>query len=311
MKIFDFKMASYNQIILLKIFIFLLYACNNAMSKYLTTNATFALSSQQVIFYHYSIAALMILPYAILQYPSITAPKNYSYHLYRIALSVVGVTLLHNAFRYMTLAEAVGLQFLGPAFSLALAYYGLRERITYEKIGLIILALVAQYSLFEHQVSQAQSTLALSTIISPVLVVLCFQLHTYFTKRLTLLNEHPFHLTWGIFFAIPLVLSPCLLDSVAHLDIFCWGLLCIMAANALIAIIALNRAIALSDISIFIPLGLCKYAILYFFDYVIFHKVPSTWHTLGIVSGIMCIVLLRQALQRQHQKEDTTDFNTA
>ena len=129
--------------------------------------------------------------------------------------------------------------------------------------------------------------------------------------RLIICVRIRFLCSWGIFFAIPLVLSPCLLDSVAHLDIFCWGLLCIMAANALIAIIALNRAIALSDISIFIPLGLCKYAILYFFDYVIFHKVPSTWHTLGIVSGIMCIVLLRQALQRQHQKEDYTDFNTA
>ncbi len=294
----DKYLAKHNQVIILKFIIFILYAGNNAISKFLLTSSYIS-STVTIVFLQHAIAASILTPCLLYCKQSIPRPIRSDYHIYRVALSIIGIILLNETFRHMSIAEAVGINLLGPIITLFLAYYGLNERITYEKIGLIILAIVAQLSFIGHTISQAYSNVPWYAIISPTLVVFCFQLHTYFTKRLSVLGEHPVHLTWGVFFAIPIALAPWIELGSLVLDYKTTTLLVIMAVNALLAISALNHAIKLSDINVFIPLGLCKYMVVYTFDVVFFQKPPTLLHSFAMLLGCVCIFLLQNSLQRQ------------
>ena len=285
------------QAIFLKLLVFVLYYSNNALSKYLTSQLTHPLSVAQVLVYHYSIAGVILLCFMLPYASKLPTPKHYLLHTYRITVSVIGVVLLHYSFGYMPVSEAIGLQLLGPIFSLALSYFGLAERFTLERLGLVVLAIFAQLCLFEHHVSLLHQQTPLLAVLGPLLVVISFQLHTYFTKQLTNLGEHPFHLAWGIFFILPLVLLPQCQYATHSPTIHAFLILCVMSINALLALFILNHVISLTNMIIFIPLGLCKYSIMCFFDYLLFLKVPSQLHIVGMLSGLVCIMLLQSITQ--------------
>ena len=177
MNFLDKYIAKHNQVIVLKFIIFILYAGNNAISKYLITS-TFAPSTVTIVFLQHALSALFLAPCLLYYKRSIPRPLRIDYHIYRVVLSIMGIILLNETFRYMSIAEAVGINLLGPIITLFLAYYGLNERITYEKMGLILLAIVAQMSFIGHNISQAYNNVPWHAIISPTLVIICFQLHT-------------------------------------------------------------------------------------------------------------------------------------
>lgn len=306
MKLSHFVTYIKGQAVFLKLLVFLLYYCNNALSKYLTSQLTHPLSVAQVLVYHYSIAGAMLLCFMLPYIGKLPSPKHYILHGYRIVVSVSGVVLLHYSFGYMSVSEAIGLQLLGPLFSLALSYYGLAERFTFERLGLIMLAIFTQLCLFEHHVSLLHQHTPLLAVMGPILVVISFQLHTYFTKQLTNLGEHPFHLAWGIFFILPFVLLPQCLYAIHSPSVYALIILCVMSINALLALFILNHVISLTNMIIFIPLGLCKYSIMCFFDYLLFLKMPSQLHTIGMLSGLVCIMLLQSITQDERRPHHLT-----
>tara|TARA_B100000989_G_scaffold76284_1_gene54082 strand:+ start:225 stop:1208 length:984 start_codon:yes stop_codon:yes gene_type:complete len=283
--------------IALKLLMFLLYACNNAISKYLSSFSENPLNSWQIICYHYLIAGIILLPYGCMTFATIPRPKNMVLHVMRVVSGSVGLLLLHHAFRYMTLSESVGLNMLSPMLTLAWAYYALSETIDREKIGLLLLAMISYLCLIENQITLTNQFSNPYLLFLPISTVFCFQAHTFLTKRLCLMHEHPFHLTWGIFFFIPALLLPYVLfQQMSFPFLNQWLILSLMAIVAILATIALNQAIQLVDISTLLPLGICKYAIMACFDCFFFHHSPGLTHQIGMALGFACIALLHNRL---------------
>ena len=280
--------------ILAKLIAIALYAGNNIISKSLTTQGPHNLSVEAMLFYQYIFAAMLLIPYAKISDTTWSAPKNTSHHLGRIICCCCGLIFLHDAFKHMPITQAVGFNIFSPIITLIGSFWLLQERITWEKIVLLGLSMVAYLCLLQ-PTSPSSSHLNTWHMLKPSLAILCFQANTFFTKWLTQAGESAFYLTASILLCIPLSLLPIMCTTMqtypnsVQMTMLAW-----MGVNDFLAILALNYAIAKADVSFLLPLGFSKYTLIAALGYWAFQETLTPTQILGLFLGLLCVWLLKK-----------------
>ena len=285
-----------NLAIAAKLLAITLYCGNNIISKSLTTHPEHALSVEAMLFYQYGFACLLLLPYAHITQKAWQYPLSITHHAGRIICCCSGLIFLHDAFKHMPVAQAVGFNIFSPFITLLGSCLLLRETITWEKLIALGLSILAYLCLLQ-PTSSTQPLLDLSTwhVLKPSLAILCFQANTFFTKWLANQGESHFMLTASVLLCIPLCLLPDILisaqtpHSTTQVALLAW-----MGCNDFLAMLALNYAITKADVSFLLPLGFSKYALIAGLGYWAFHETLSLQQTLGLILGCVCVWLLQK-----------------
>ena len=279
--------------ILCKIFAIILYALNNVLSKKMTTYSMHPLSVEATIFYQYLFACIWLVPYSIMTKPAWNIPTRWDLHLGRIICCFCGLILLHDAFRHMPLAQAVGFNIFSPLITLLGAYVFLGEKINANKMRILCLS-IGGYLLLLKPYNTTHTQLNWH-ILEPSLAILCFQINTFFTKLLTRREKNHFYLNAGIIVCLPVCLLPYMLSTPAlpiNTEKLVW-LFC-MGSNDFLAMLALNYAIAKADVSFLLPLGFAKYTLITLLGFVFFQEMLSPLQIIGLSTGLMSIWLLQK-----------------
>ena len=278
-----------------KLVAIILYAVNNVLSKQITTQLTTNISVETMIFYQYCFACLWLIPYGYVQESSWTIPKQWHLHLGRMCCCCVGLILLHDAFRHMPLAQAVGFNIFSPCITLIGACVLLKEKITPTKLGVLAMSIMGYLCLLNPQ-SQNTTDITSWQLLQPSIAILCFQANTFLTKMLTSKNENHFYLNASIILSIPVCLLPYMIyttqQSQPILETFFW-LFC-MGSNDFFAMLALNYAIAQADVSFLLPLGFSKYTLISILGFCFFGEILTTYQVMGLILGLISVWLLQK-----------------
>lgn len=266
----------------LKILSTLLFAWNDALSKYLTTASQHPLPASTVIFYQYTFAACALMVYYLCQSQR-TAIHHLPYHALRIVLCTCGIWMINQSFTTMPLSYVVGFNLFSPLLTILWASLWLHEPMTKHKITALALSILAYLLLLDtRSLVHSMPDLPLSHCLMPTMALLCFQANTLVTKSLFLKGESVFHLTLCLFLGIPLLLAPLEYWHYHTLDTAQACTIILMAVNGLLATLALHQAIAIADLTFLLPFGFLKYSIVAFFGYLYFLEIPATNQLFGI-----------------------------
>lgn len=278
--------------IMLKIISFVLYGWNDVLCKKLTTNTALLIQPHSIVCYQYFFAACFLLPFYLLQSAVAKPRQHLPLHLLRAVLCATGILLLNQSFSVMPLSYAVGFNLFSPILSFSVAILWFKEKITTQKILALGISILAYLLLINANFQQPQAAMTLQNCLKPSIALLCFQLNTLVTKKLTQQRESNVNLTLYLFALItcamlpleaqhPLTWSPSILITIA-----------LMGALTTMATLALHQAIKLVDVTFLIPFGFVKYAIIAFLGYFYFLEIPNFTHLTGIALTVLTLVIL-------------------
>ena len=279
---------------MLKIVSFILYAWNDALSKTLTTQAT-PLSPQSVVFYQYALAACIMMPFMLTrgnkpQKQLVSLPL----HCLRLGLCTVGIVSLNQSFTVMPLSYAVGFNLLSPCLTVACAYCFFQERLSRQKLCALVFAVLA-YALLLDSAKLHTTTHSLQQCLLPTIALLCFQINTLVTKKLTQMGENNVNLTVFLCMTIPLALLPFEHAPATALSANQWIILWQMALNGALAALALHQAIAMVEVTFLLPFGFLKYGIVSFFGYLYFVEIPNLIQIIGIIMTMVALMIMNHS----------------
>ena len=267
---------------LLKIFSFVLYAWNDALSKLLMTTAAHSVPTHSVVFYQYAISACLLSLVYLFRGDNRQQIVGLPYHMARVFLCTCGIVLLNWSFSMMPLSYAVGFNLLSPFITIIVAYFWFQEPLSSRKTSALALSMFAYLILLDSSRFSQDTPLSIHTCLLPSIALLCFQANTMLTKHLFRLGESNVNLTQLLFVCIPIILLPVEVFYPYVPSSQAFFILCLMAINGTLATLALHQAIAIADLTFLLPFGFLKYSIITFFGYIYFLEVPHISHLLGI-----------------------------
>lgn len=291
--------------IALKIISFILYAVNDVLCKKLATAPMHNIAEHSIIGYQYLFATCMLVPFFLSQTKKERASSNHhTYHLLRGILCATGILLLNQSFSVMPLSYAVGFNLFNPILSLSVALFWFKEKLSTQKILALSISIIAYWLLIHANFQQPQAAISLQNCLKPSIALLCFQINTLITKRLSQKNETNINMTIYLFAMIACAMIPLEYQNPSTWSFDGMMTISIMGALTTLATLALHRAIQLVDVTFLIPFGFIKYAIIAFFGYIYFLEIPGTSHMIGIALTVITLYILQK-----NEKQNSTQLS--
>jgi drug/metabolite transporter (DMT)-like permease len=282
--------------IALKILSFILYAWNDVLCKKLSTATALNVAEHSIIVYQYLFATCLLLPFYLSQNKTASqlSSSNLPYHLLRGVLCATGILLLNQSFTVMPLSYAVGFNLFSPILSLSIAILWFKEQLSSQKILALSISIIAYILLIHANIKQPQVNISIQNCLKPSIALLCFQINTLITKKLTQKNETNTNMTIYLFVMITCAMIPLEYQNPSPWSFESMITIALMGAVTTLATLALHQAIQLVDVTFLIPFGFIKYAIIAFFGYICFLEIPGTSHIIGITLTVITLYILQK-----------------
>lgn len=288
------------------------FACMNGLVRYLSGGSEIgpeiALPTNVIMFFQNLIGAAILLPLIFktkFQKKS-SQPFEFTFfrhpllHGMRVVSCVLGVSLFYLSLKYLPIAEAVALTFIGPVFSVLGAKLWLKENFGLLRLSAILISLIGAYIIARPDTALFDGELNFGwAIILPLCSALAFAFDKLLTRRLTQQGETAETLTMYLLFLMtPVSAIPALFDwvtpNIHHLP---WILL--IGGLAVLAQVSFAKAYQYAEVSFLTPLSFSKFLFSTLVGIFIFSEFPKSAVWIGI-SVIACsIILLSKSNRKQ------------
>lgn len=254
----------------------LCFASNNGLIKSLGG----ALPAVQVACLSYGFALVWLFPVILLCPSQAFQWRRKDLHVWRILCSVLGVLLWYTALRFVPLAQAVALGFLGPLVTMAGGVLFLKEKLTVSRGMAFMLSLLGG-GVITHVWQKA----ALPTswfLLLPIGSAVMFSLSTLLNKRLT--KEQP-----SLSIVLLLLLPMTIFFIVMALPVWQvmiptqWWISVLLGGMMALAHFAVTQSFACKDLLFVLPIGVLRFVVTVFIGWVFFAQTPDVWTCLGFL----------------------------
>ncbi len=292
------------------------FACMNGLVRYLSGGSEIgpeiALPTNVIMFFQNCIGAAILLPLIFRtkiqknsnqsqssQTFEFTFFRNPFLHGMRVISCVLGVSLFYLSLKYLPIAEAVALTFIGPVFSVLGAKLWLKENFGFLRLSAILLSLIGAYIIARPDTALFGGKLSFGwAILLPLCSALAFAFDKLLTRKLTQKGETAETLAMYLLFLMtPVSLIPALFDwitpNINHLP---WILL--LGGLAVVAQVSFAKAYQYAEVSFLTPLSFSKFLFSTFLGIFIFSEFPKSTVWIGI-SIIACSIVLLSKSNRK------------
>lgn len=275
-----------------KVSSFLCFSAINGIVRYLSQTAALCeqapLPAYEIAFFQNLLGLIFLIPWIIQNGPESLKTHNPVLQVCRIVLSAIGIVLWYISIRYMPLAQAVALMFLGPLITAMGAKLFLKERVGKERSLAILVGFVGG-GLISHTTFDS-SALSLIAFL-PILAATCFSGATLMIRRLTK-DDSPQLIVIYLLFFMPFVLFVPTFFYGVWPESWQWPWLLMMGGLAAGAHLCLSKAYASAEVSYLLPYGFTKWFASAFIGFAAFSEVPSFWTFFGAFILMGAIVSL-------------------
>lgn len=283
-----------------KVSSFLCFSGINGIVRYLSQAAESCgqtpLPAYEVAFFQNLFGLIFLIPWIVQHGPQSLRTRHPRIQFCRILLSALGVVLWYISLRYIPLAQAVALMFLGPLITVMGAKVFLKETLTRERSLAILVGFIGGGLI--SQTTFAVGMLSLVALL-PICAASCFSGATLMVRYLAKDDSPELIVTYLLLFMAPVLLIPTLLYGVWPMA-WQWPWLLMMGGLAAGAHLCLSRAYASAEVSYLAPYGFTKWFASTLIGVVAFAEIPSLWTTLGAFTLMGAIVYLSYGeLQRR------------
>lgn len=295
-------LSNHHQAVILKLLSFLLFAWNNALSKSLSAFGEITLNVYSLLLFQYALATVILTVYLggglVKRIGDLKYPKL---HCLRGTTGLCGLVLLHTSFKKLPLLQATGFNVLGPILGVLLSTLFLKESLCRKKCAALFTGASA-YILLLAPGSVALTAGLSYDVLLPSIALLCFQANTLLTKSLSRANENQTNMLLSTLLIVTVCLLPGVVANPQLPSPYQFSVLTVMSVNLVLALLCLNYAISLTQVSLLIPLSFAKQGLNALFGWLYFMETPQVSHILGIILGISSVALISTACNQKPAK---------
>ena len=292
-----------------KVFSCLCFASTNAVIRYISVHGPSIgpeIPSYEMAFFQNAFGLLFLIPYITTRGLSSLKTTQPLLHFMRIATSALGVVLWYSALKYMPIAKAVALGFLGPLITAFGARWFLGERLGPLRLAAIIAGLVGGAVISHSSYIMGEASFADVTIAAlfPLLSAVALSFSTLMTKKLTQKDPPYVIVTYLLFFMAPILLIPTLWTWVEP-SMMQLGLFLLLGALSAGAHLSLTRAFQLADITFLVPFGFSRIIASAALGWMLFAEIPSQGTVIGSIiigAAILILAYIGRVSTRHHME---------
>ena len=254
----------------------------------------------EVAFFEHLFALLWLAPFVWKNRVRVFVVSQPFWHVFRILASVLGVVFWYQALRFMPMAQAVALGFVGPLTTTIGACLILKERLTKGRLIAIILGVLGVVFI-QRSWCVMPDAFFNCWVWLPLASSFAFSLSTLASKKLTF-QDHPLLITTTLcIFMTPLfgfLAWPFFKMPSAPL----WGALLALGGLTALAHFALTRSFVCRDLIYLLPIGSLRFVFTACVGYFFFNQKPLFSVYLGffVIFTALCVLSLveRQGFSR-------------
>jgi drug/metabolite transporter (DMT)-like permease len=206
-------------------------------------------------------------------------------HILRAGCGTLGMLSWCLAVRYLPLAEAVALGFMGPLISLLGAIFFLREKVNSARVWAIYLGFLGGCFIMHgpnflrlHECSFRWALLWLPLISSAFFSV------THVLNKFLVRYDSPLVVVGNMQSLTVLFLAGFVIPDInLALPLSVWAELLLFGGLSALAMFSLTRSFACTDLTFLMPIGSLRFVLTALLGFLWFHQVPSVWVLLGFV----------------------------
>lgn len=294
------------------------FACMNGLVRYLSGGSEIgpeiALPTNVIMFFQNFIGAAILVPLLFKvktqknNFPNVTSVKfSFSRHPFlhamRVVSCVLGVSLFYLSLKYLPIAEAVALTFIGPVFSVLGAKLWLKENFGMSRLAAIFLSLIGAYIIARPDTALFGGKLNFGwAILLPLCSALAFAFDKLLTRKLTQKGETAETLAMYLLFLMtPVSAIPALFNWVTpNINHLPWIFL--LGGLAVLAQISFAKAYQYAEVSFLTPLSFSKFLFSTLVGIFIFSEFPKSAVWVGISIIACSIILLSKGNMKGYEK---------
>ncbi len=257
-----------------------------------------SISAFEMVFFRSLFGLLVLTPLVFYQNRRFPRTKLFSGHVLRNVTHYLGQYAWFYGIAYLSLAQVFAIEFTTPMWTLILAAFMLGEKITRWRVTALVLGLIGVLVVLRPGVVPVQ--------FASLVVIggsLCFALSHIYTRRLAQQESAINILFYMSLIQVPLSLVPALASWTLPVGID-WMWIVFMGLTSLTAHYCLNRALAVADASVIIPLDFLRLPLIIVVGYLFYQEAIDWFVLLGA-----CIIFAGNtlSLRKEYQSEKSTN----